>query len=311
MKRSKPTPSKPWYDLVMKHIEILGLKVMGRVRTASAFWIFWKSHHCVVDSWDLGCFVNSSAWKLFELRTFKASDGHHPVKLVLENMQGGMLESAVTWIAADCWPGVPDPGPGSLAAWPIYHSTVKCKCSISALHCLASFHKFINCFPGDRTRTADACAANKHVLHTSSRRSTPPASLERCCWWYLLPRISASSWATRGEVAWSSEWHTDQNGDWYMQCQSIIPSCIGHSLQHKLLLFKRQKWSGFSSWTEMLLRRLWCAPRGSDAWACCTLVFFGAFWTRSWSWTRSKMTFWGQIKKHLLTWGEIGFGKLF
>ena len=159
-------------------------KLIGQVQIHSwpccsgAFWIFWKSHHCVVDSWDLGCFVNSSAWKLFELRTFKASDGHHPVKLVLENMQGGMLESAVTWIAADCCPGVPDPGPGSLAAWPIYHSTVKCKCSISALHCLASFHKFINCFPGDRTRTADACAANKHVLHTSSRRSTPPASLE-------------------------------------------------------------------------------------------------------------------------------------
>ena len=46
----------------------------------------------------------------------------------------------------------------------------------------------------------------------------------------------------------------------------------------------------------MLLRRRWCVPRGLDAWVCCTLVFFGAFCTRSWSWTRSKMTFWGQIQ---------------
>ena len=94
-----------------------------------------------------------------------------------------------------------------------------------------SFFSFINCFPGDWAWKAGSCATNKPALHTSSRRSTAPASLERCCWWYLLPRISASSWANGGEIAWSSERHNDQNSDWHMQSQHINPSCIGHSLQ--------------------------------------------------------------------------------
>ena len=64
------------------------------------------------------CFLNSSrCCFLFALRTFKASDGQHPVQLVSENMQGGMLEAAVAWIAADCWLAVPNPANGSLAAW--------------------------------------------------------------------------------------------------------------------------------------------------------------------------------------------------
>lgn len=79
---------------------------------------------------------------------------------------------------------------------------------------MLNFFSFNSCFPGFGAWKAGPCAANEHVLHNSHRRFTPPASLERCCWRYLLPRISASSRATRSEVAWSSERHNDQHSDW-------------------------------------------------------------------------------------------------